>query len=116
MKLTGKVHEIGETQQVSEKFSKRALIIEYAENPSYPEFIQLECHQDKTSMLDSLTVGDEIEAEFNLRGKPWTNKQGVTAYFNSLVLWKFTVIGKTNVPSLVPSGNNLPGDDTDLPF
>lgn len=90
MELKGKVHEIGATQQVSDTFTKRSLVIEYAENPTYPEYIQFEAIQDKTALLDGLKAGDEVEVSFNLRGRPWTNKEGVTSYFNSLVIWKLT--------------------------
>jgi len=113
MQLTGKVHEIGEKQQVSEKFAKRNLIIEYAENPSYPEYIQLEAHQDKTALLDLLLVGNEVEVDFNLRGKPWTDKTGKKSYFNSLVIWKLSVLkSETNASSTSKS----PGEEDDLPF
>ena len=111
MQLTGKVHEIGEKQQVSEKFAKRNLIVEYAENPSYPEYVQLELHQDKTALLDVLKVGDEVEVEFNMRGKPWTDKTGKTSYFNSLVVWKITSKKKATQQK-----SNTPGEEDDLPF
>ena len=34
MKVTGKLLEIKETQQVSDSFKKRSFVLEYAENPS----------------------------------------------------------------------------------
>lgn len=90
MTIKGKVHEIGALQQVSDTFKKRDLIIEYAENPTYPEFIKFEATNDKTALFDALNIGDEVEVTFNLRGRPWTNKEGVTSYFNSLIIWKLT--------------------------
>ena len=50
MEIKGKVHEIGAVQQVSETFKKRDLIVEYAENPTYPEYIRFEALQDKTAL------------------------------------------------------------------
>lgn len=125
MELRGKVHEVGAVQQVSDSFKKRDLILYYADNPQYPEYIKLEANQDKVSLFDNLTVGQDIEVSFNLRGRPWTNKEGVTTYFNSLIAWKITNLqasgsnyapqgAQTNMPP--PVDINDGNDDDDLPF
>ena len=124
MEIKGKVLEVGKTQQASETFKKRDLIIEYAENPLYPEFIKFEALQDKCEKLDELRPGDEVTVHFNLRGRPWTNKEGVTSYFNSLVIWKFYVNRTTAAPvhQAAPSYappvdlNSPAGEEDDLPF
>lgn len=123
MEIKGKVHEIGAAQQVSETFKKRDLIIEYAENPTYPEYIRFEALQDKTALLDNLKAGDEVEVSFNLRGRPWTNKDGVTSYFNSLVVWRITALANTAgataaaPPYAAPADvSTTAGEDDDLPF
>ena len=54
MDIKGKVHEISPVITVSEKFKKRELIIEYAENPSYPEFVKFEAVQDKVNLFDNI--------------------------------------------------------------
>lgn len=87
MEVTGKVHEISQEIVVSDKFKKKELILEYAENPSYPEYIKLEAPNDKISKLDGLVVGDVANISFNLRGRPWTDKAGKTSYFNTLSIW-----------------------------
>jgi len=91
MQITGKVHEIFPTQAVSEKFKKRDLVLEYAENPQYPEYIKMELHQANCEKADELRAGDDVTIDFNLRGKPYVNKDKVTQYFNSLVVWKFAI-------------------------
>lgn len=123
MEIKGKVHEIGAVQQVSETFKKRDLIIEYAENPTYPEYIRFESLQDKTALLDNLKAGDEVEVSFNLRGRPWTNKDGVTSYFNSLVVWRITTLANTAGAAAAAPQYAAPadvstaaGEDDDLPF
>jgi len=123
MEIKGKVHEVGALQQVSDTFKKRDLIVEYAENPSYPEYIRFEALQDKTALFDSLKPGDEIEVSFNLRGRPWTNKEGVTSYFNSLVVWRITALTNTTASAAAPAYappvvdlNTSAGEDDDLPF
>jgi len=122
MEIKGKVHEIGALQQVSETFKKRDLIIEYAENPTYPEYIRFEALQDKTSLFDSLKPGDDVEVSFNLRGRPWTDKAGKTSYFNSLVVWRINALtnsaAATSTPAYAPPAdlNSAPGEEDDLPF
>jgi len=122
MEIKGKVHEVGATQQVSETFKKRDLIIEYAENPTYPEYIRFEALQDKTALLDSFKAGDEVEVFFNLRGRPWTDKSGKTSYFNSLVVWRINAVAANAPAQGAPAYaapvdvSNTPGDDDDLPF
>lgn len=124
MEIRGKVHEIGATQQVTESFKKRDIIVAYAENPQFVEYIRFEATQDRTSIFDGLTVGEEIEVSFNLRGRPWTNKEGVTTYFNSLVAWRVTKLTNTAASAPAPGYAEMPApvdlsgsnDDDDLPF
>ncbi|TCO26860.1 uncharacterized protein DUF3127 [Pedobacter psychrotolerans] len=122
MEIKGKVHEVGATQQVSETFKKRDLIVEYAENPTYPEYIRFEALQDKTALLDTFKAGDEVEVFFNLRGRPWTDKTGKTSYFNSLVIWRINAVAAGAPSAAAPAYaapvdvSNAPGEDDDLPF
>ncbi len=131
MEIRGKVHEIGATQQVTDTFKKRDLIVLYAENPQFPEYIRFEATQDRTSIFDNLEIGDEVEVSFNLRGRPWTNREGVTTYFNSLVAWRVSKVVTTPVApgqpgaAAVPAPADIPppvdissdeGKDDDLPF
>lgn len=90
--IKGTVHEIGEVQIVTDTFKKRDLIIEFAENPQFVEYIRFEASQDRVSLFDNLSIGDEVEVSFNLRGRPWTNKDGITSYFNSLICWRVNKI------------------------
>lgn len=126
MDIKGKVHEISTVQQISDSFKKRELVVEYIENPQYPEYLLFEVTQDRCAMLDTLKVGDNIEVFFNLRGRAWTNKEGQKKYFNSMQAWRINVIngsgaGAPSAPTqeFVPppnleAGSNDEGDD--LPF
>jgi len=90
MEITGKIVHIFNEQTISDKFSKRAFVVEYAENPEYPETVQLEFQQDKCSLLDSYDVGQSVTVGFNLRGRAWTGSDGVTKYFNTLQAWRIS--------------------------
>ncbi|WP_423146511.1 DUF3127 domain-containing protein [Rubrolithibacter danxiaensis] len=121
MDIKGKVHEILPVQNVTETFKKRELIIEFAENPQYPEFIKFEALQDKVNLFDNLKVGDQVEVFFNLRGRPWTDRNGKTAYFNTLVVWRINILsGQQNTaqtPEYAPPVDiSSAPDEDDLPF
>jgi hypothetical protein len=122
MEVKGKVHEISQVITVSEKFKKRELILEYAENPTYPEYVKFEAVQDKVNLFDNIKVGDNVELFFNLRGRAWTDKTGKTSYFNTLSVWRLTPLGAAEGASSAPEYatpvdiSAAPGDDDDLPF
>lgn len=115
--LKGKVHEIGITTAVTDSLNKRELIVEYADNPQYPEYIKFEMINDKCSLVDQLKVGDDVEVFFNLRGRPWTDKTGKKSYFNSLQLWRVNKLGGAGSPQYAPPADiSSKPDDDDLPF
>lgn len=123
MDIKGKVHEISPVITVSEKFKKRELILEYAENPTYPELIKFEAVQDKVNLFDNIKVGDQVELFFNLRGRAWTdNKTGKTSYFNTLAVWRINPLASASPAAQVAPEYAAPADlspsaeDDDLPF
>ena len=105
MQLKGKIKLVGETEQVSDKFKKRELVITTNDNPTYPQHISVQCTNDKCVMLDNLSVGTEVSLEINLRGREWTSPNGQVKYFNTIEVWKLNVVGES---SKAP--------DDDLPF
>jgi single-strand DNA-binding protein len=106
-KVKGLIKVIGDTVQVTEKFSKREVVIT-VEDGKFPQYISLQATGERTYILDSCKVGDEVEASFNLRGREWQDK-----HFNSLELWKIELLAPAAAvaPAHVP---DQPGDD--LPF
>lgn len=123
MEVRGKVHEIGATQQVTESFKKREMVLAFAENPQFVEYITFQAMQDKVSIFDNLSIGQEVSVDFNLRGRPWTNKEGETTYFNSLNAWRVSPLTSQPKNNVQPDYNNLPApvdlsgsDEDDLPF
>lgn len=126
MNVKGKILEISDTQQVSNSFKKREFVLEYAENPQYPEFVKFEMIQDKCSLLDGYNVNDEVDVAFNLKGRKWTDPQGVVKYFNSLQAWKIDRVGAAQGAAPAAADDNgmeqmeEPGwiseGDDDLPF
>src|SRR5262249_61109657 len=87
MEVTGKLRAIFDTKQVSERFTKRELVLELADG-KYPQTVLFQLTGDRCASLDQFQVGDEVRLEFNLRGREWKNPQGEIKYFNSLDVWR----------------------------
>ena len=85
--------EISDTVQIKETFRKRDFVLEYSDNPQYPEYVKFECIQDKCDMLDNYAVGQDVTVSFNLKGRKWVDPQGETKYFNSLQAWRMQPAG-----------------------
>lgn len=88
MNVKGKIVEKYDTQNVTDSFRKREFVIEYAENPQYPEFVKFELIQANCDQLDGFNVGQEVNISFNLKGRKWTDPKGEVKYFNSLQAWR----------------------------
>lgn len=120
----GQLLKLGQTEQVSEKFRKRDLILSIA--GEYPQTVAFQLTQDRCEKADTLKEGQTVTVHFNLRGREWTAADGKVKYFNTLEAWKVTTdvaeapyILNTPVghdPSRDASGQPLPQNGGDLPF
>jgi single-strand DNA-binding protein len=88
LEISGRLHAIFDTAQVSERFTKREFVLELTENPKYPQLVQFQLTGDRVGQLDQFKVGDEVTLEFSLRGREWKSPRGETKYFNSLDVWR----------------------------
>ncbi|MCB0505910.1 MAG: DUF3127 domain-containing protein [Cyclobacteriaceae bacterium] len=124
MNISGSIVELMDEQQVTDTFKKREFVVEFAENPQYPEYVKFELIQDKCALLDAHKVGDKVVVHFNLKGRKWTDKEGQVKYFNSLQAWRLDAEGENQASAtdMAPlDGLSEPGwiaDDKedDLPF
>jgi hypothetical protein len=115
-KLVGTIKVLNDTVQVSEKFSKRELVVT-VEDGMYPQDISLQFTQDKTSVLDAMNVGDKVEVSFNLRGREWTSPTGEVKYFNSLEGWRIEKMLAPVAPTRVAqAAESTSEEQSDLPF
>ena len=108
METSGKVHALFETQQVTERFRKREFVLELADNPSYPQYVQFQLTGDRCGKLDHIQVGDAVRVEFSLRGRQWTSPKGEIRYFNSLDVWDVAV------DQAGADHGDMPFDDTSI--
>lgn len=127
MTVQGKLFKKFDTQQISDRFKKREFVLEYADNPMYPQFVLFQLTQDRVSLLDAYAEGAMVEIDFNLRGREWINPSGEKKYFNSLEAWRMNPVqtaqpeamgGADPLPTPPPDALNVAEleDGDDLPF
>ena len=125
MEVQGRIKVIGETQSFgSNGFRKREVVVTTEEQ--YPQHIMVEFVQDKTDLLNSYQVGQQVKININLRGREWVNPQGETKYFNSIQGWRIEATqaeqGDSSMPpvppadAFEPAGDLKEEDHDDLPF
>ena len=125
MEVQGKIKMIGETQTFgSNGFRKREVVVTTEEQ--YPQQIMIEFIQDKTDLLNSYQLGQDVKISINLRGREWVNPQGETKYFNSIQGWRIENVGAGapagDIPPVPPMEAFEPATDLneddhdDLPF
>lgn len=130
MEVIGTLKTKFDTQKVSDRFQKREFILTTEANTPYPQHVSFQVTQDKCSILDQFSDGEEIKVQFNLRGREWNGPQGIR-YFNTLEAWRIERIsggssqsghsgsqatnsGMNN--SSAPVFTSNPADNDDLPF
>ena len=127
--IKGKLTEKFDTQQVSDKFKKREFVIETVEEKGsgqrFVENIKFQLVNNNCSAIDAVSVGQEVEVQFNIKGKRF-EKEGKVSYFNNLDAWKVT--GDAKPTSALPANTDFekqsnsvtstPEDDgnSNLPF
>lgn len=82
MNITGTVKEIGTIENFGTNgFTKRNLLIDSGKQ--YTDAFQIEFHKDKTSLLDSLQIGQSVNVSINLKSREHNGK-----YYLSAQGWK----------------------------
>lgn len=95
--------------KVSDNLVKREIVVETL--GQYPQLLKIEVHNDKCKDYESIPLNSMVDLRIDLRGRKWTNSQGVTTVINSIVAWK--VIQQKPVHTPVPVTQN---ETQDLPF
>lgn len=130
MQYTGTIKKIMEEQVITDKFKKREFVL--TDNaPSYPQTIIFEMTNDRCALLGTFKEGDEVDIDFQLRGREWKNPQGDIKYFNTLQAFRISSSKKEgsqqqekksnevrqNSSAKTPENQTVvPTPDDDLPF
>lgn len=111
LQTTGVLHLIKDEEQITDSFKKREFVLKI-EDGNYEQFIMFQLTQDRVDLIDRYKEGDSVEVHFNLTGKPFTNKEGVTRYFNNLTAWRIS-----KLEAVVENATVEESDDVEnLPF
>jgi single-strand DNA-binding protein len=114
--IAGKLYRIYDTTTVKDTFRKREFVVE-VQDGNYPQHIKLQVTQDRCALLDRYKVGDEVVVHFNLRGRPFTNKDGQEVFFTNLEAWRIEgrSVGSGSQPTAASTQQQVPDFD-DVPF
>jgi hypothetical protein len=63
----------------------------------------IEFVQDKSDLLNTISVGENVKVSINLGGREWVNPQGETKYFNSIKGWRIE-----KLQSEAPTAQQMP--------
>ena len=116
----GTLRAILDTDQVSDSFRKREFALEI-EDGKFPQTVKFQAVQDRTEMLDALSVGQQVRVHFDLRGREYTRKRdGVTDWWVNLDCWRMEPLEEGAAPSApeVSHSDTVSGGefDDEIPF
>ena len=77
--ITGTIVQISETETKGESFKVRDFVIENKDG-QYSNFVKFQTSQERTSMLDDYTEGQEVKVHFDLRGRQWQDRYFTNRY------------------------------------
>lgn len=98
-KARGKICELWETQQKSEKFRKREFVLEVTttgDRGTFIEYLKLQMVQNNCDLLDGIHKGDLVSIEWNPMGRRWKDKDGKWVYFTNLEATDITVVSRAD--------------------
>tara|TARA_R100001086_G_scaffold91296_1_gene45184 strand:- start:385 stop:750 length:366 start_codon:yes stop_codon:yes gene_type:complete len=111
---------IGELRTFDSGFSLVEFVVKTDEQ--YPQTLQLQANKEKAENLIKFNkVGDKVDVSINLRGREWTNPEGVVKVFNTIEAWKvFKADSAEKAAEVIDKVFEPAGDlnepDNDLPF
>lgn len=128
--IEGKLHEKYDTQQISDRFKKREFVLEIDEDKGYPQYPKFQLTQERCDLIEGYEKGEKLKAFFDLKARPYTNRNGETVYYTNLNVWKIEraqtmatppSTSSTNEEEVPPYYDNIKDGpqveyDKDLPF
>jgi len=88
MEIKGTIVQINPVQTVGKNnFKKSSIWIETADQ--YPQTIEIEFVKEKADEIQALSSGSNITVQIDIKGRKWTNKEGLVKVFNTVQGWKY---------------------------
>jgi len=106
MEITGTIKVLGNLEKVSDKLTKKQVVV--TTNEQYPQDIAIEFLNDKIDTLKNFKVGNKVIIGINLRGREYNGK-----YYNNIVGWRVSAdLGEVTNSQQQPAREV----EADLPF
>lgn len=96
--IKGEVKMISETRVISDKFEVCDIVITTEGN--YPQHILFTAVNDNIDKVKAVSVGQDVNVEFTVRGREWTSPQGEVKYFNTLDVREITALSPVPVQAV----------------
>ena len=120
LSVKGKIDKILKPEsgvsRVGNQWNKQEFVIETVEQ--FPRKVCFTLFGDKTSLIEGLSTGEEVEVSFNIESREFNGK-----WFHNINAWKIDKATEASMPDLPPeySIDDIPpepADDVtdDLPF
>lgn len=87
MNLKGKLLEVKKEEVINDSLTKQIALVETGTG-DYKQTLAIDFYNDKRGLLSNFQKGTDVSIGINIKCREWTNKQGVTQYFTTLVGWK----------------------------
>src|SRR6056297_494231 len=100
--LSGAVKKIGSVESFKNNFRKQDFIVTISDG-KYPQDIKLEVIKDNISKLSNISVGDNVDVKFNLRGSEYNGK-----FYTNLQAWDISVNEDGEITSSSQSSSSQP--------
>lgn len=105
MEIEGKIVQITEVNQKTEKYRFRELVLEFADG-QYNQYAVIKFSQNRCDLLGAFKVGHLVRVNFAIRGRQWQDR-----YFCNLEGWRVELI-----PNLQGDPATMPMNQTEDPF
>ena len=90
MQIQATIKKVGPVQTVgSNGFKKSEVWVVENSNPDYPQTLSIEFTKDNAESIQEANEGDTITMSISLRGRLWTNPEGLEKCFNSINCYKY---------------------------
>lgn len=106
---TGKMKWIGTTQSFPSGFTKREFVVTTAHD-KYPQDIKFDMVKDKCQLLDGFELGQDVQVNFDIRGREYNGK-----YFVDLSCWKLQPADGAAQNSAGPARRQAPATTSSEP-
>lgn len=112
---TGTIIRLHDTKQITDKFCKREFVLEIPDG-KYPQPVLFQVTGDRCNELDEFRLGDELEVQFNLRGRIWEGNGNGERCFVSLDVWRMKRVSEGVASSAGAAQGTEPEQEQDIPF